>query len=346
MRALLLLTVPSLLVALGSGRTLGQSGPVVKEVRAGSHEGALRLEIVASEPPTSLLIETSDPFTLTLFLAHTIFAFPPSAHEMNEGPLRKAVAVVLDRPEGLLARLDFVFDRRVDYRLQDEGRRLSLDLDAPGIPDRVLFGTAQVAASAGEPSPATPPEPRAPAPGAAAPLAPQVRQPSVPAAPVGPIATLPQSAAAPSARPPAVPISTPPRGPGDRPGPPEETGKSAPPPAARAARIHGLTPTEAGQETRVTVEADWALVYRAFTLNDPPRLVVDFDNVTHGLDRGVLPVGGRVLERIRSSQFAVSPIPVVRLVFDLKQLVPYRIEPQARGVVVHIEAAGSARTGP
>lgn len=86
----------------------------------------------------------------------------------------------------------------------------------------------------------------------------------------------------------------------------------------------------------MSVEADGPLAYRAFTLTAPPRLVVDFENAAYGLQRSTISVGGEVLERIRASRFRVSPTPVVRVVFDLKRLVPYWIEPQAQGVVVHI----------
>ncbi|MGH2668638.1 MAG: AMIN domain-containing protein, partial [bacterium] len=112
-------------------------------------------------------------------------------------------------------------------------------------------------------------------------------------------------------------------------------------PGEVARRIHGLSLSEAAGAIHVSVEADGPLAYRAFTLPVPNRLVVDFENVAYRLDRSTMPVGGPVLERIRSSLFRAAPAPVVRIVFDLQRLVPYRIEPRDRGVVVHLETANT-----
>jgi hypothetical protein len=47
-------------------------------------------------------------------------------------------------------------------------------------------------------------------------------------------------------------------------------------------------------------------------------------------------VEGPILERIRFIQLRAVPTPVIRLVLALKRPVPYWIESQARGLIVHL----------
>jgi hypothetical protein len=71
---------------------------------------------------------------------------------------------------------------------------------------------------------------------------------------------------------------------------------------------------------------------------DPPRIVLDFDNVVSEAGAFIRSLDGRVAERVRSSQFRTTPVPIVRVVVDVRRLVPYRVEPGARGTVIHIGA--------
>jgi len=281
-----------LLAGLAPGLAAAQSSPVIEAVRVGSAGGRLVVEVVASEPVSYLAVDTPEPFTVTLFLAHATFAFPAAARDFGEGSLRRVAGVVLDRPDGLLARLDFVFEHPASYRVQADGRRILLRAEAPGVPEIVVFGTPA-------PEPLEARIARAPAP--AAPLAPR--------APPGP-----------------PPAATPPR----------PATPPAPAPSGPAARLVRITPTEAGDDVQISLEADRTLVPRVFTLQDPPRLVLDFDNVVTTLTRFTLAVGGRVLERIRAGQFQTVPVPVARIVLDLRRLVPYRVEPHAHGAVIHL----------
>jgi hypothetical protein len=107
---------------------------------------------------------------------------------------------------------------------------------------------------------------------------------------------------------------------------------------ATTARIRRITPVESGEEVRLTVEADRALTPRTFTLSGPPRIVLDFDNVVSEVGAFILALGGRVVERVRASQFRTTPVPIVRVVVDVKRPVPYHVEPGARGTVIHIGA--------
>ena len=118
--------------------------------------------------------------------------------------------------------------------------------------------------------------------------------------------------------------------------PPAREPAATPAAPARARTIQRVTPTEAADETRVSVEADGPLSPRAFTLADPPRLVVDLEHAAFGFDRTPLAVDGPIVERIRFIQLRAAPTPVIRLVLSLKRPVPYWLEPQARGLVLHL----------
>jgi len=104
----------------------------------------------------------------------------------------------------------------------------------------------------------------------------------------------------------------------------------------RGRTIQRVSSAEASGETRVSVEADGPLSPRASTLADPPRVILDFENAAFGFGRTPVEVEGPILERIRFIQLRAVPTPVIRLVLTLKRPVPYWIEPQARGLIVHL----------
>jgi hypothetical protein len=298
---------------------------VIEGIRIGTAGGHLQLEVVASEPLVYLLVDTPEPFTLTLFLSHATFAFPPWSREFPEGPLRRVAAVVLGRPEGLLARLELEFDRPVGHHVRQAGRWLVLSAGVPGPPSPVVVGTVETA----EPEAAPPLEARPPLPpGSPAGAAPE-RVATAPPAPAAPERTAP-APAPPAAAPPERAASAPPAG--------RVASATAP---ARLGRIRRITPAERAGELRVTIEADGPLEPRAFTMADPPRLVVDFENTATDLGPVSIPTGGGLVARVRSAQFRASPTPVVRVVLDLLRPVPFRVEPHAGGVTIRVGPGAS-----
>ncbi len=140
-------------------------------------------------------------------------------------------------------------------------------------------------------------------------------------------ATAPAQATATPVTAPAEPAREPGKEPAEGPGIP------------RGRTIQRVSPAEASGETRVSVEADGPLSPRASTLADPPRVILDFENVAFGFGRTPVEVDGPILERIRFIQLRAVPTPVIRLVLTLKRSVPYWIEPQARGLIVHLGSA-------
>ncbi len=90
------------------------------------------------------------------------------------------------------------------------------------------------------------------------------------------------------------------------------------------------------------VTADGGLTkYESFALPDPPRLVIDLPRTRHAIAQPVaLPAGSPIL-KIRTTQYRERPIPVVRLVFDLDRVLPYRLETTGRGLQILIGGIAS-----
>ncbi|HEV8673364.1 MAG TPA: AMIN domain-containing protein [Methylomirabilota bacterium] len=126
-------------------------------------------------------------------------------------------------------------------------------------------------------------------------------------------------------------------------GPRPEAGETPPPAVPRPSVIRRVQPSQAASEATVGVEADGPLGARAFSLADPTRLVVDFDNAAYGLDRTPVTVGGPMLDRIRFIQLRGQPSPISRLVLYLRRPVPHWIESQPHGVVIHLGTNGPPR---
>jgi type IV pilus assembly protein PilQ len=73
-----------------------------------------------------------------------------------------------------------------------------------------------------------------------------------------------------------------------------------------------------------------------FALGNPPRVVVDFKGVINRVPKRVQPVGAAGVLRVRVAQHATAPEPIVRVVVDLEQPLPYRLTTTAQGAVLRI----------
>jgi type IV pilus assembly protein PilQ len=97
---------------------------------------------------------------------------------------------------------------------------------------------------------------------------------------------------------------------------------------ARMVEVTGLQVQGRGPAgATILVTADGPLTdYESFALPNPPRLVIDLPRARHAIPQPVtLPAGSPIL-KIRTTQYREHPVPVVRLVFDLGQPLPYRLE--------------------
>ena len=85
--------------------------------------------------------------------------------------------------------------------------------------------------------------------------------------------------------------------------------------------------------------------YESFTLADPPRLVVDIPNAVHAVPQ---PISARppLVKAIRSSQYRERPVQVVRVVFDLRSALPYRVVTARNQLRVDLGAAAGTLTNP
>ena len=139
----------------------------------------------------------------------------------------------------------------------------------------------------------------------------------LPAIPVAPEPPKPAEAPAPATPPPA-PVAAP-----AAPAP-----VAAPPAPVRRGPIEitGVEVQEAGPDKLVVaLLADGPVTaYESFTLPDPPRLIVDIPNATHVVPQ---PIAARppLVTAIRSSQYREQPEKIVRVVMDLRTMLPYRV---------------------
>ncbi len=86
--------------------------------------------------------------------------------------------------------------------------------------------------------------------------------------------------------------------------------------------------------------------YNTFVTANPPRLVLEMLNTEFNLDDSekVLVGKGRYLKKVRSGQFAGEPNPIARIVLDLKEAAPYRVEPAKDGLLIRVEAAVASQS--
>jgi len=161
------------------------------------------------------------------------------------------------------------------------------------------------------------PAPAAPQVVAPAPAPPAAPEPPRPAEAPAPPAVTPPPVAAASA-PPAV---TPPPAPAER-GPIEVT---------------GVEVQEAGPGGLVlTLVADGPFAtYESFTLPDPPRLIVDIPNATHAVPQPIS-APPPLVTAIRSSQYRETPVKIVRVVLDLRSMLPYQVATADRQLRVQL----------
>lgn len=77
---------------------------------------------------------------------------------------------------------------------------------------------------------------------------------------------------------------------------------------------------------------------KVFTLDNPPRVVVDLPGVVNRVARRVHPVGAAGVVRVRVAQHATEPTPVVRVAVDLDTAQPFTLEPTPDGALLRIGA--------
>ena len=112
--------------------------------------------------------------------------------------------------------------------------------------------------------------------------------------------------------------------------------------APRATELTDVIAVADSTGVSVQLNGQGPLEVKAFTLENPPRVVLDLKGVVNRVSRRVQPVGTAGVKQVRVAQFATSPEPVVRVVVDLDQQLPYRVDSTAQGAVLRVGDAPAA----
>jgi hypothetical protein len=120
--------------------------------------------------------------------------------------------------------------------------------------------------------------------------------------------------------------------------PPAEPAAAAAAPAAsaappRTAELKGVHPESLDRSARIVLDVDGTPAFKTFVLTRPDRVVVDLENVRLPAKESAVSVRGGLLRSVRMSQHTKT---VVRVVCDLSRPAPFRVEPVAGGLVVHL----------
>ncbi|MCX7022932.1 MAG: AMIN domain-containing protein, partial [bacterium] len=96
--------------------------------------------------------------------------------------------------------------------------------------------------------------------------------------------------------------------------------------------------TDADGNEIVTITGDavglTSLAYDVFSLEDPPRVIVDIKDSIHQCDPLVKVEAGHNIQRIRSSQYSERPSKIVRVVIDLTRFEPYSLTKEGNTIEV------------
>ncbi len=86
--------------------------------------------------------------------------------------------------------------------------------------------------------------------------------------------------------------------------------------------------------TKFVIEKAGAMECQDFFLKNPNRLVIDFIGAKHGFSAREFEGDGRLVEKVRTSQFMNAPDEITRVVFDLKDESTHKIKEEGDKVVV------------
>ena len=84
----------------------------------------------------------------------------------------------------------------------------------------------------------------------------------------------------------------------------------------------------------VRLDADGPIEFESFVLDGPDRLVLDMQGVVNRLDRNRVSVGQAGVVQVRAAQHDLLPQPVTRVVVDLEEALPYRIERDGSALII------------
>jgi type IV pilus secretin PilQ/predicted competence protein len=103
-----------------------------------------------------------------------------------------------------------------------------------------------------------------------------------------------------------------------------------------------VVPMRSGDGVVIELKADHPISVQAFTLPEPRRLVLDLDGVINRVDRHLLPVNSPLVSQVRVAQFQATPVPVTRVVVDLRGQAEYSVDANDSGATVSVGANGAS----
>ncbi len=116
--------------------------------------------------------------------------------------------------------------------------------------------------------------------------------------------------------------------------------------AAGPASLFEVVPVRTGDGVIVELKADRGLEVEAFTLPEPRRLVLDLPSVINRVDNRLMAVNAPLVSQVRVAQFQAQPVPVTRVVLDLRDEAGYRVETTAGGARVSVGVGEAAAAVP
>lgn len=310
-----------------------------------SPQEILSVDLREGAPGYFVDVTTSGPVAWTTFrdaddnvvveMPNSIPALGLSDRFAGDGPVASVDLVEEQRSNRPVTLLRIATRERVEHTLEAHGDRLEVRLLPVAPPERPSFSYEPLPMEA-DPA-AAPPAQVAQAPQAPPEPEPAFDEPLAEPEPMGEagdeLAALDAATAMP--QPPASE-------------PPPQTGTAddpvvAPPPSGvPATRLAAVEVQSAEPATVVRIVGDGEFRYSYFSLDNPPRFVVDLDGVVNETSRTAVPVGGGVVEQVRVAQFKPYPDPVSRVVFDLGTDAVPRIQSDGTGLTVRFGDAGPA----
>ncbi len=106
--------------------------------------------------------------------------------------------------------------------------------------------------------------------------------------------------------------------------------------------VNGVNIVSENGKVRVEISKVGDVSFNSFTMNEPTRLVVNCVGAKYDIPWNSKEVDGPVVSRIRTSQFAVEPVMISRIVLDLKTEVDYRMFEEGDYQIVEITPRGGA----
>lgn len=121
--------------------------------------------------------------------------------------------------------------------------------------------------------------------------------------------------------------------------------RSAPAASAEPVLVEKVSVRPQQGALRVDIEASGPLAYETRILSNPTRLVIDMPHSVLATRQRSVPVTHTQVAGLRMAQFQAEP-PVTRVVVDLKDVIPYEVNPTPAGLRVTLGASAGASAAP